>query len=339
MKKITCMSVLLFIALAFILVFGVDAVGSTANGNDEGLIIARDHTANAIIVVDADGTEVQLHAADELAHFLKEISGAEFPIVHQYPQTDRVKILIGETAVRLAYPSCATADLGEDGIIIRSKDDNLILAGNETRGTIYSVYTFLEDVLGCRWWTDTASTIPSMATIQLPKNLNISYTPAFEYRDIGIKDSFRTNPDWAVRNKQNGNNCLIYAKRGYRKPAYGGYHSVYLFIPPGKYFEQHPEWFSEIEGKRVTTARGWGGHMLPAQLCFTNKEMLEEFIKNIKKGPNSDGGTDTRPDYENIWVAPNDTSSYCTCKECAALDAHEGTPAGSYLHFVNAIAD
>ena len=62
-------------------------------------------------------------------------------------------------------------------------------------------------------------------------------------------------------------------------PEYGGavriinfVHSFYKYLPPEKYFDAHPEWYSEINGKRKHEH---------AQLCLTNEEMTRELIKNV----------------------------------------------------------
>ena len=38
-------------------------------------------------------------------------------------------------------------------------------------------------------------------------------------------------------------------------------------------------------------------------------------------------------------MSQNDNRNYCTCDKCAASDVREGSPAGTLLRFVNAVAD
>jgi hypothetical protein len=47
----------------------------------------------------------------------------------------------------------------------------------------------------------------------------------------------------------------------------------------------------------------------------------------------------SHPGRENISVSQNDNAWNCRCPACAALDERDGTPMGSLLTFVNAIAD
>ena len=40
-----------------------------------------------------------------------------------------------------------------------------------------------------------------------------------------------------------------------------------------------------------------------------------------------------------ISISQNDWHGYCECEKCRALDEHEGTHAGTLIHFVNAVAE
>ena len=66
------------------------------------------------------------------------------------------------------------------------------MTGHEQRGTLYAVNTFLEEVLGVRWWTSTEQTVPVHKTLQLD-SLDISYAPKLIYREAFYKDAFDPN--------------------------------------------------------------------------------------------------------------------------------------------------
>jgi hypothetical protein len=114
-------------------------------------------------------------------------------------------------------------------------------------------------------------------------------------------------------------------------PEYGGavriinfVHSFYKYLPPEKYFDAHPEWYSEINGQRKHE-RG--------QLCLTNDEMTQELIKNV---------LDTlrkHPDAKIIDVSQNDWYGFCTCEKCRAVDEAEGSHAGTLVLMLNRVAE
>ena len=285
----------------------------------DALTIAEDGVAKAVIVVSPDSSEPEKRAAAELAEFLKQITGGKFEIVYG-AGGGKPRILVGPTATKPANPEFTTDGLGSDGIIIRTVGPDLILAGGEPRGTLYAVYTFLEDHIGCRWWSSKVSTIPKKPTLKVDK-LNVRYVPPLEYRETFWFDAF--DGDWAVRNKSNGNSERLDAKRGGKHSYQGFVHTFFPLIPPQTYFKDHPEWFSEIDGKRKYEH---------AQLCLTNEEMRKELVKNLKARLRSN------PAATIASVSQNDWHGYCQCNKCAAIDKEEGSPAGSLLRFVNAVA-
>jgi len=297
---------ILFIVLSLIL-------GSMQAVTDGAMTIAQNGAAKAVIVIAEDAAEPERHAASELAGFLRQITGAEFEI--------KAPLLVGPGAVKSASPDFSTDDLGSDGIVIRTAGNDLILAGGRPRGTLYAVYTFLEEHVGCRWWSSQASTIPIKPTLQIGQ-LNIRYMPPLEYRETFWFDAF--DGDWAVRNKSNGNSERLDEQRGAKHKYEGFVHTFFPLIPPEKYFEDHPEWFSEIDGKRIHER---------AQLCLTNEEMRAELVKNLKERLRNN------PAATIASVSQNDWHGNCKCSKCAAIEKEEGSPAGLMLRFVNAVAE
>lgn len=295
-------------------VFGC-AMGAT------GMRITHEGRALADIVVAPDAPEDQQHAAEELARFLNQISNANLQIVPDLKSSRHKRhILVGVQAVQSVDPDFSPRGLGQEGIVIRTVGDNLILAGGSQRGTLYAVYTFLETHLGCRWWTSTVSTIPRAPTIELGE-ISVQYVPPLEYREPFWFDAH--DADWAVRNKSNGNSVRCDAKRGGKHRYEGFVHSFNSLIPPDKYSQEHPEWFSEIEGKRVSKR---------SQLCLANEAMQAELIKNLKQRLRAN------PSATIASVSQNDWHNYCTCDACKAVDQEEGSPAGTMIRFVNAVA-
>ena len=122
------------------------------SGQVEALTIAEDGVAKAVIVVAPDSPEPERHAAAELAEFLHQITGGKFEILHKNAP-GQSRILVGLKAANLTAVDFVRDGLGSDGIIIRTLGKDLVLVGGHPRGTLYAVYTFLEDHLGCRWWS------------------------------------------------------------------------------------------------------------------------------------------------------------------------------------------
>ena len=281
--------------------------------------IAKDGKS-AVTIVAAKGIPLpDRHAARELQAFLMEVTGVELPI-DQEGRSASPRILVGEKSARLADPGFTTEGLGEEGIVIRTVGQDLILAGGEPRGTLYAVYTFLEHFVGCRWWAPDASTIPKRPTLQFDP-LDVRYVPPLEYREPFWETAF--NRDWAVRNKANGTHMPLVPQVGGKQVIAGFVHTFYPLIPPDRYFKDHPEWFSEIDGQRKSE----GG-----QLCLSNDQMRRALVENLKELLRKN------PLATQASVSQNDWGGYCRCAQCKAVDAEEGGPSGSILRFVNAVA-
>ncbi len=284
------------------------------------LVLASAGRSEAVIVVADDATPPEKHAAEELARFLRQVTGADFAVANGGSE-GKGRLLVGPGAAKLADPDFSTDGLGSEGIIIRSAGEDLILAGGRPRGTLYAIYTFLEDHVGCRWWSPTAGTIPSRPSLEVG-GLDVRYVPPLEYRESFWFSAF--DADWAVRNKCNGQRYPLDDARGGKHVIEGFVHTFYGLIPPDRYFNDHPDWFSEMEGKRKHEH---------AQLCLANEEMREELVKNLK------ARLRRNPQATMASVSQNDWAGYCECERCRAVDAEEGSPAGSMIRFVNAVAE
>jgi len=305
------------------LMFFVFSLGCSAAAGDIPLSVKGKPLA--AIVVPSDAIPAERTAGAELAKYLNLVTGGDFPIVasaglaHQ-----KTRIFIGPTAgTKRILPDVNFEKLGREAIVIRKVGGDLVLAGDRPRGTLYAVYTFLEDTVGCKWWTAQASYIPEKPTLSV-RVKDLTYAPPFMCRETFYNQVINANPEFAVKLKLNGHFQPIPPELGGHYSILGFCHTFSQLIPPDKYFADHPEWFSEIDGKRMN------GYF---QLCLTNEEMRKELVKNalewIKKNP--DAGM--------ISIAQNDAFGACQCAKCQAIVKKTGAESGPLITFVNAVAE
>ena len=289
------------------------------------MILSQEGETNYVVVVDPDATVSEKHAAVELSSFLGEVTGAEFEVIESDAPLDRPCLYVGPgRAAREIAPDLPWDGLSPDGIAIQTVGSDLLLTGDRPRGTLYAVYTFLEDTVGCRWWSSKASTIPHNRDLTVPDQ-ELRYIPPLEYREVFWYDAF--DGDWAARNKSNGNRPHLEEKHG-GKVRYAG-HFVHTFrqFVPDELFDEHPEWFSERDGVRV------GGEGVRSQLCLTNEDVLDFVELRVRRR------LDDHPEAGIVSVSQNDWEQRCLCAQCSALEGQDGSPAGPLLRFVNEIAD
>ena len=274
-----------------------------------------------VIAIPDEPTPQEQHAAKDFRLHLELVTGNVIDIVSESDVGERTPIIVGLCGLLEGHAfDVVPVDLGLEGIYIGTRGPVLALVGNK-RGVLYATYTFLEEYVGCRWFTYDCSTWPTAGTINVPK-LSRTYIPPLEYRTTDYPKS--RDPDWAVRNKNNGTLPQLDEVRGGHITYQGFVHTFNGLVPPEQHFAAHPEWFSEIDGNRVQDH---------TQLCLTNKELLEFTIGRVREW------IETNPSATIISVSQNDWHNYCQCGDCTALAEEEESQAGPLVHFVNAIAE
>ena len=317
--------------------------------------LARDGASDYRIVLPDSPSPVQISAGNELQSFFEQVTGAQLPIVSasdvKGQPVEESKLFVigpGDLSSQL-LGSDVEEKIAYDGIILKSIGNSVVLSGAAKRGALYSVYEFLEKKLGCRWWTSTESTIPRRPTLTIENDLDVNYAPRFVYRESYYRDAL-VDGSFAARLKCNGNGEQIPAELGGHHVFQFFVHSSYPLIPPQKYFLDHPDWFSEIDGVRKVGYPGWSGpsgaysefvkklkpeqiYERGAQLCFSNDEMIAEMVKNARIALHKN------PNASFLSISQNDWHGYCTCEKCRKIDEEEGSHMGSLLRGVNKVAE
>lgn len=279
-----------------------------------------------IVIPDAP-TKVEEYSARELKEHLDKISGGDFKILKASEASDFPgAIYVGDSPkARQIIGGEDPSKFKFDQIRIKTADGCLALIGHPKRGTLFAVESFLEDVLGVRWWTADESFIPDNPTISI-KEQDISYAPVLMHRRLDYIPGW-TQARFTARLRAGD---LVFDDKTLQRQTNNGfaigYHSFYPILPPEKYFKDHPEWYSlDKKGKRLSEN---------GQLCLTNEEMTKEFTKNVLEKIRA------RPDSVFAHISQNDWYGYCECKKCSDfVAAHGGEQSAAILHFINKIAE
>lgn len=229
---------------------------------DASLLLARQGKAMATIVLADDASAPERTAALELAHYLGKVTGGTFRIVREAAAPKQGTCLyVGPT--RFARRNgLDAAKLGPEEWVHHTAAPHLILTGGRPRGTLYSVYRFLEDRIGVHWWTPFDELVPRKPDLKLAAR-NRRGQPVFRYRDIYMlygNDGGR----FAARNRLNREgDARIDARYGgcmdYGPPYH--VHTFYMYLPP----EQDPGGAPGLVLANRREARWWTGAALPHQ--------------------------------------------------------------------------
>jgi hypothetical protein len=298
------------------------AATSAGRAAGDGLTIGEKGRSDYAIVVADDASPSTKHGAAELQSFLKQMTGANLPVISDREPVGAHEILVGGSAhLRRLGVKIDFKALGDEGYVLRTIGPHLVIAGGALRGTMYGVYGLLEDHLGCRWFTPEVSRIPTYERLVVGP-LEETRVPALEYRDPYFIDSLDGN--WNARNRMNGASAEVDETQGGKVTYEGFSHTFFDFISPDEYFGTHPEYFSEINGKRVRDR---------TQLCCTNEDVIGIITEKLRQRMRE------HPEAKVFSVTQMDWDNHCQCEKCAALAEKEGTPAAPVLAMVNRIAD
>ena len=194
--------------------------------------------------------------------------------------------------------------LPEEGYEITPEKGKITIRGGGNRGVIYGVYGFLTHYAGTRFF------MPGLEKLgdgDIVVNESYALTPVFEHRELDWMCG-RNDTDWCVKNGVNA-----------------------------------PEWtkipddmggnFDYLHGMSAhTLAKMTGTDQRTEQPCLTDPEVLKTVIAYVRDV------LEQNPGASIVSVSQNDNYNYCKCETCAAVDEEEGSPAGTLLRFVNAVA-
>jgi len=304
-----------------VLVVAISAAGAAPKAVDLASMNGWD------IVIADDAIPSEAYAAKEFQSHFELASGTKLPIVKTTSRPDlHIFIGPGKEMRRCALGFDANEFGGEDlRIVIR--DNNIIIAGGRPRGTLYGVYTFLEDYLGVRFLTADHTYVPPVGKYRCIGPVDRFYHPPFNLRHIWYEE-LAQNPNFAARVRINAIP---------QDPNLGGStklkvvgHTFLTQVPVSKYGKEHPEYYSMVDGVRHIEYIKNG---VFNQLCLTNPDVLrivtDAVLAELKANPGA----------ANVAVSQNDGVFYCQCPNCAAIDQKEDSHSGSLIAFINKVAD
>lgn len=271
------------------------------------------------IAISAEASSSEQTAAKELQAYIKQIGGVELPITNLLNSNgpkifvgynDRVSQLVGKQDITPDY----------EGFTYCNKGKHLIIYGGSKRGTMYGVFSFLEDQFGVRWYTPNCTKVPKLKKWDFV-TLHHSEEPAIQYR---YSNYFVTEnvSQWSAHNKENMKWEPVDNLYG-NIEAYWNAHTMGQLVTAKEFFKEHPEYFALRNGKRIDNG----------QLCLSNPNVLDICKKRLFEKMKS------LPGYKIFSLSQNDNQSFCECPNCKAIEERYGGHSGLIIWFVNQVAD
>jgi hypothetical protein len=272
------------------------------------------------IIIAPHAPDVARNAANDLQYHMEKITGRNLPLIDSAPIPEGgLHFFVGSGL----FPEhdAAVAELPREGWMIRSVPDGLLLAGDEQGRTsmtyCHAVPLFLEKYCGVRWvWPGVSGeVIPFNPQLVIPA-IDESGAPQLQRRRL---NSYYSR-FWDQKTRDEFNVWMARAHLGDQLRADFD-HAWAAVMPESLYFKDHPEWFGQVDGKRISL-----------QLCPSNVEMRDEFLQRLLNLPGNQ-------ELDVVSVSPNDGYGFCECDLCKAKGTDdEDYKTEAYWDFVSDIA-
>jgi len=292
-----------------------------------GVMIVERGIPQATIVVGEGASERERFAAHELQIYISKSTRAALSIRKDSECILGNIVAIGRNKVN-EKADLHLGKLARDGFRIKATDNVLSIAGADDAGTLFGVYTFLEECLGVRWlWPgELGEVVPERDTIETGR-IDIAQEPDFKWRNrwpggalwgatsgptemrarerlLGVTRAHQLEIRlWEQRNKWGGMRL------------YGG-HAMGEVYDPKRYGKTHPEYYALVNGTRAVPGDDYD-YKHNGQVCTSNPEVIQVAVEWIRSF------FDKHPDYDAVHLTMDDGSGFCECDECRALDSGE----------------
>ena len=289
------------------------------------VVIADKGHSDWRIVTRENPTPPEQLAAEELQRVIAQACGCALPIVTALTPPAGPEIALGG-----ARGGQAPSDPDGEALKVHIAPDRIDIGGAGPRGVLYGAYEFLERCLGARFLTPKKTYVPRREHLSVPEGA-FEATPSLRWRIEPYKCV--RDPIFQARARINMGNSPLEGDAALQEALGHGYpyaygHSIAAIVPD-ELFDAHPEYFPLRDGRRE--------HGRYHQRCLTNPDVKRMAINWAKKRLRDN------PGQRMIAIGQNDTypdqPNNCLCPACRALDEREGTPMGSLLTFVNAVAE
>lgn len=325
---------------------------------------------STVIVIPEHASDTEVYAASELKKYIGKMTG-KTPSIHKETENadKNYRVYVGKTIYAEKYAKNFKEKQSEysgdpskneelnDTYIIVAKPNATMLLGSQQRGTLYSIYEFLE-TCGCRYFYPgpEGEIIPQVKKVEFPEGEQV-FSPAFIQREIQVSPGnpfgLKAAVEWSVKNRLNRNAHInrMHFQKMLPKSEWilwdvinmqewqANVHNFDVIVPTEKYFEPHPEYFALYKGKRLPQDTKnnitWKG----GNLCLTNPEVIKlcsDFAIDW---------FDKHPEGLVVPMWPMDGNiKWCECENCMKyggindIKGEQGSMTRRLLVFVNEVA-
>ncbi len=248
----------------------------------------------------------------ELAEYIEKTTGRRLAAVSESelkPGEAQFPIYVGNCQITQDVLGEQIEELDRDGYMIVVEPTRVFLVGPQWLSTYWAVGQFLQNYLGVRWLIPGAlgeDVIPQERIVVSPTK--IVETPKILSRKwYGVVCD--GSCEWSLRHR-----VALWEYGGY--PLRHRYHhNLYNIFDPDKYYDEHPEYYPILAGKRFRPEHGSAGGWQP---CMTEPGTVPVAAQAARDY------FEQHPEQESFAFGVNDGGGYCECPNCLAWASVEG---------------
>lgn len=261
------------------------------------------------------GNEFAQKAATFMAAQIEMATGFLLPVMERPTEvTDDHFILLGDSAYQASKNiPVSDKDIGTSGYQIYTKDNAAYIRVGGQLGFQQAAIAFLKQTIGYNrysakivTYTRDAATLPDMDIVERPD---------FDFRTQSNKVETSTSYEMGF---------LTLAETFYMDNETQPFHNSFNYLPPTKYKDSHPDWYSNKGNQICYTAHG-NETEYNAMLDEVYNGMVSRLKKNATVGA--------------MTFSIEDNPDACNCEACQANAAKYGADSGSVVKFINALDD
>ncbi|MBE6355705.1 MAG: DUF4838 domain-containing protein [Lentisphaerae bacterium] len=235
--------------------------------------------------------------------------------------------LVKSEALRYRIDAEFRLDTALPSFEVTAENGNIVISAPDEVEMLYGVYDFAEKFGGWCFFEPGIDDFDPARKQPLPENGTLipAKKPLLKRRGFIQEFPFNSETpdllDWMAKNKLN---YLLTWMKYYDELSAelkqaaidrgivieSGHHNFDYWIPGAKYGKTNPEFFAEINGKRITPS-GNSELLMSEQLCTTNPELRAEIVRRMVEY------CADHPEVKVISLMPNDGFGWCECENCS----------------------
>jgi hypothetical protein len=313
----------------------------------ERVAIVEGGKSDWCIIVPVNATSAERLAGEEIARYIKQMTGAVLPVCTRQDHSDwrssidiAARGLSGDDAYTIAVGP------GDQRMVSNSSSTYVSIVGSNPHSTLQAAYRFL-DALGCRFlapqfdhYRGSAEIIPHRADLSVPKDLKIESIAALRLRKLYVEEGHSHTPEnlkqlieWMPKVGYNtlvvptnyqghdrvkwdnfriaATTSLLWRDITIEVGGHGYQNFLNASMENGTLLQKHPEYF----GQDAAGKRRADDHSV---FCTSNPDavryLTDNFLAYVKD----------RPEIQIYDFWPPDGAKWCECEKCKSL----GTPSG-----------